>query len=301
MSNSHTRPRSRRRAALLIGGLSRLPLALLYAISDLLFLVLYRVLRFQRRLVIDNIGRAFPTASRQEIERLSAHTYRHALDLLFETIKAWRLNQRDFRQRVQIENADMLSDLLAANKIVLALTSHCGNWEWLQLACAVQLDQRIAAVYSPLNHTGVDALLLDMRARFGSTLIDTGRALPELIRFARDGGIIALNADQGPRPEDDKYWTDFLGIETAFFTGPEKLARLFRAPVVFVAMRRLRRGRFSVRFELLATPPYAAGDAVMPAYVSALEAQIRAAPQDWFWLYKRWKYRKPLYADQPSM
>jgi KDO2-lipid IV(A) lauroyltransferase len=285
----------------LIGGLSRLPLALLYAISDLLFPLLYRVFRFQRQLLVDNISRAFPLASRQEIETLSASSYRRALDFLFETIKAWRLDRRDFGQRVQIENADLLSDLLAANRVVLALTSHCGNWEWLQLACAAQLDQRIAAVYNPLNHSGVDALLLGMRARFGSTLIDAGNALPELIRFARDGGIIALNADQGPRPEDDKYWTDFLGIETAFFTGPEKLARLFRAPVVFVAMRRLRRGRFSVRFELLATPPYAADDAVMSAYVRALEAQIRGAPQDWFWLYKRWKYRKPLYGDQPSM
>jgi KDO2-lipid IV(A) lauroyltransferase len=301
MPYSPSRPRSRRRAALLIGGLSRLPPGFLYTISDLLFAILYRLLRFQRGLVVDNVTRAYPLSSRREIERMSAAAYRRALDFLFETIKAWRFDAQDLAQRVRLENPGLLSELLAANKVVLALTSHCGNWEWLQLACAAQLDRRSAAVYNPLNHAGVDALLLEMRARFGSTLIEADDALPELIRFARDGGIIALNADQGPRPEDDKYWTDFLGIETAFFTGPEKLARLFRAPVVFVGMRRLRRGRYSVRFELLAEPPYSADDAVMRPYVRALEAQIRDAPQDWFWLYKRWKHRKPLYGDQPSM
>jgi KDO2-lipid IV(A) lauroyltransferase len=137
-----------------------------------------------------------------------------------------------------------------------------------------------------------------MRMRFGSTLIDAGNALPALIAFSRQGGVIALNADQGPRPEDDKFWTGFLGIETAFFTGPEKLARLFRAPVVFVAMQRLRRGRFHIRFQPLTQPPYGEtpGEILQP-YVAAVEQQIRAAPQDWFWLYKRWKYKKPLYTD----
>ena len=161
MSNSPSRLRSRRRASLLIGGLSRLPPAFLYAISDLLFVILYRVFRFQRRLVVDNISRACPLASRRETEQLAARAYRRALDFLFETIKAWRFDAQDLKARVQIENPDLLSELLASNKVVLALTSHCGNWEWLQLACAAQLDRRIAAVYNPLNHAGVDALLVD--------------------------------------------------------------------------------------------------------------------------------------------
>ena len=180
----------------------------------------------------------------------------------------------------------------------MALTSHCGNWEWLQLACAAQLDARLAAVYNPLNHPGVDTLLLELRERFGSTLVDAGNALPALIGFARGGGVIALNADQGPRREDDKYWSDFLGIETAFFTGPEKLARLFKAPVVFVAVQRLRRGCFRVCFQHLTHPPYSqATGEIMQPYVEAVQRQIRHAPEDWFWRYKRWKYKKPLYAD----
>jgi KDO2-lipid IV(A) lauroyltransferase len=296
MSSPPSDVQARRRATLLIGTLSRLPLPVLYGISDLLFLLLFHLFRFQRQLLIGNLARVFPDKKPAEIRRLAAASYRNALDFLFETIKAWRFDKRDFQQRLEIENPQLLTGLLRQHKVVVALTSHCGNWEWLQLACSAQLDSPIAAVYKPLNHRGIDALLLDLRTRFGSTLIDSSNTLPELVKFARQGGIIALNADQGPRPEDEKQWVNFLGIETAFFTGPEKLARLFKAPVVYVHMQRLRRGRFRIRFETLAQPPYQLVEGeVMRPYVRAVEAQIRSAPQDWFWLYKRWKYTKPLY------
>jgi Kdo2-lipid IVA lauroyltransferase/acyltransferase len=298
MPQPHSDAQAKRRAALLIGMLSRLPLPLLYGLSDVLFLLLFHMARFQRRLLLDNLRRAFPDKTPAETNRLAVRSYRNALDLLVETIKGWRIDTGDLRQRVEIENPDALTGLLRQHKVVLALTSHSGNWEWLQLACSAQLDAPVAAVYNPLNHCGLDALLLEMRTRFGSTLINAGSPLAGLIDFSRQGGVIALNADQGPGPEDNKFWTSFLGVETAFFTGPEKLARLFQAPVVFVAMQRLRRGRFRIRFQPLTEPPYgpAAGEIIQP-YVAAVERQIRSAPQDWFWLYKRWKYRKPAYAD----
>jgi KDO2-lipid IV(A) lauroyltransferase len=88
-----------------------------------------------------------------------------------------------------------------------------------------------------------------------------------------------------------------LGRDTAFFTGPEKLARLLKAPLVFAHMQRVRRGYYRVRFEVLAIPPYPQPDGeLMERYIRALETQIRAAPQDWVWVYKRWKYRKSVYA-----
>lgn len=287
----------KRRAALLIGLLGRAPLPLLYGLAGLLFVVLFYLFRFQRSLLFENLRRAFPEKSSADIGQLAAASYRNALDLLVETIKAWRMDAGELQRRVTIENPELLETLLREHRTVLALTAHSGNWEWLQLACAAQLDAPIAAVYNPLNHRGVDTLLLELRSRFGSRLIDNSDALAQLIDFSRKGGIIALNADQLPRPEDDRFWSTFLGIDTAFFTGPEKLARLFQAPVVFVGMQRVKRGYYRVRIERLGAPPYPGSEgAVMQPYVRALERQILAAPQDWFWLYKRWKYVRPMYA-----
>jgi KDO2-lipid IV(A) lauroyltransferase len=282
----------------LIGALSRIPLPALYVLSDLLFLLLYRLVKFQRRLLSDNLKRAFPAQSQAERDTLAIACYRNALDFLVETLKSWRLDKTEIEQRVTLKNPELIAGLAARHRTLLALTSHSGNWEWLQLACAAQLETPVAALYSSLNLSDIDALLTTMRSRFGSTLIEAKTALPSLVEFSRHGGIIAVNADQGPRPEDDKYWSQFLGIETAFFTGPDKLARLFKAPVIFVRMQRLRRGYYEVEFELLCEPPYPKDqDSIMPAYIKAAEQQILSTPQDWFWLYKRWKYPRPLYVD----
>jgi KDO2-lipid IV(A) lauroyltransferase len=282
----------------LISALSRVPLPALYALSDLLFLILYRIMKFQRRLLDDNLKQAFPAWSNAERDNLAATSYRNAVDFLVETIKCWRLDKAGVERRVTLKNPELIAELAAQHKTLVALTSHSGNWEWLQLACAAQLETPVAALYSSLNLPDIDALLTTMRSRFGSTLIEAKTALPSLVEFSRQGGIIAINADQGPRPEDDKYWGPFLGIDTAFFTGPDKLARLFRAPVVFVRMQRLRRGYYEVEFELLCEPPYPKDqNSIMPAYIKAAERQILSAPQDWFWLYKRWKYPRPLYTD----
>ena len=273
----------------LVNVLSRLPLPILYLFSDLLFLVLYRIMKFQRRLLHDNLKLTFPALSQAERKRLAAACYRNALDFLFETLKSWRFDEAELRRRVTLKNPELVRELGEQHKTLLALTSHYGNWEWLQLACAAQLALPVAALYSSLNRPDIDALLKTMRSRFGSTLIEAKTALPALLDFSRQGGIIAVNADQGPRPEDDKYWARFLGIDTAFYTGPDKLARLFKTPVIFVHMQRLRRGYYEVEFELLCEPPYVQDqDSIMPAYIKAAERQILSAPQDWFWLYKRW-------------
>ena len=284
--------------AFLIGALGRLPLSVLYKLSDLLFLIFYHLFKFQRRILAENLDRAFPDKSPAERKKLAVACYRNALDFLVESLKCWRLDKTEIERRVTLKNPELITKLSEQHKTLLALTSHSGNWEWLQLACATQLQTPLAALYSPLNMPDIDALLKTMRSRFGSTLIEAKTALPSLVEFSRQKGIIAVNADQGPRPEDDKYWGRFLGIETAFFTGPDKLARLFKAPVVFVRMQRVRRGYYEVDFELLCEPPYQkSGDSIMPAYIKAAEQQILAAPQDWFWLYKRWKYTRPLYTD----
>ncbi len=282
--------------ATLIRRTARLPMPLLYLIADTLYALSFHLLRFQRKLVEDNLRGAFPDRSRAAIRRLAAHSYRNTVHMLFESIKGATLPAGELARRVQIDNPELIDELLERYPTVITVAAHHGNWEWLQLACSHHFQVPLAALYKSLNHPGIDIPLQAARSRFGSHLIEARNALPELIRFSRQAGIIALVADQGPRPDEEKYWACFLGRDTAFYPGPEKLARLLKAPTVFVHMQRLRRGYYRIHFELLTTPPYAQeAGAVMEAYVRAVEQQVLAAPGDWVWMYKRWKYRKPLY------
>lgn len=280
----------------LLRALSYPPLALLYWIADGLFVVLFYLLRFERNLVIENLRRAFPERQPADIDHLAATSYRHAVQVLFETIKAQRLSRRELLQHVHIVNPQQVDDLLRRHKSVICVAAHQGNWEWLQLACSAQLKAPLAALYKPVRYPVVDSLLIKMRSRFGTQLIAAQSSLPELLNFSRQPGVIALVADQGPRPEEDKYWSRFLGQDTAFFPGLEKLARLLRAPVVFVHMQRIRRSRYRIRFEILTEPPYEKKEgSIMEAYIQAVEKQVREAPQDWLWFYKRWKYKRSVY------
>ena len=275
---------------------ARLPLRLLYMLADILFILFFHLIRFQRGLVVENLSRAFPQQSQRATRRLAAQSYRHAIHILFETFKCLSFDDHELAQRVEIENVELIDSLLGRHKTILAAASHHCNWEWLLLACSARLEVPLAALYKSLNHGPIDTLLLQMRRRYGSKMIEAKNSLPDLVTFTRHPGVIAMVADQGPRPDEEKYWSRFLGRDTAFFPGLEKLALLLKAPVVFVRMERVRRGHYRVRFELLTEPPYRQQSGViMEPYIRAVENQIFEAPQDWFWAYKRWKYKKPVY------
>ena len=112
----------------------------------------------------------------------------------------------------------------------------------------------------------------------------------------------ALVADQTPQKREEKHWSHFLNQDTAFFVGADKIARILKAPVLFVSMRRERKGFYSARLSLLATPPYErgldgdSGAEIIERYARMLEDEIRVSPADWLWIHRKWKYAKPLYA-----
>ena len=78
------------------------------------------------------------------------------------------------------------------------------------LQCPADINQT-AALYKPLGRAGLDAFVQQLRGRFGSRLIVARTALPQLLQFARTPGVIALVADQVPRPDDEQYWGVLLG------------------------------------------------------------------------------------------
>jgi len=287
---------SERWLAVLIRTLARLPFPVLYFIADTLFVLAFYLLRIQRKLVENNLQSIFPGYSSGAIRRLAASSHRHTAHMLLESIKSGALTAEQLARRVEMENPELIDNLMKRYSTVITVAAHHCNWEWMQLACSSRFSVPLAALYKPLNRPGIDIPLQESRSRFGSHLIEAKNALPELLEFARQPGIIALVADQGPRPDEEKHWASFLGRDTAFYPGAEKLARLFKAPLVFIHMKRLRRGYYRIKFEVLTEPPYRQQTgAIMDSYVKAVERQVLQAPQDWVWMYKRWKYQRSMY------
>lgn len=279
--------------------LTRVPLPLLYTWSAVVYFVAFRLLHWRRDRAETDLRNAFPERGADERAAILRQSYRNLADTLFEAFWGYGASADALKRRVTIENPELVTECVDARQSVILLAAHYGNWEWLSLATGAHFGIAIDVVYQPQRVEAVDSFLREARARFGSRFIARKDFIFDLMSRAGQPRVYALIADQTPKGDDPRQWTRFLGQDTAFFVGAGKIARFLDAKVLYVTMRRLRRGYYSVRLSLLAEPPYDEGadQLVVEQYARSLETDIRASPADWLWLQKKWKYAKPASTD----
>lgn len=274
--------------------LTRVPLSLLYAYGALVYFVAFHLMHWRRDRAEHDIANAFPEKGPDERAAILRRSYRNLTDTLMESFWGFGASADAIKQRVTIENPELVTECVSARRSVILLTAHYGNWEWLSLAAGAHFGITIDVVYQPQRVEAFDAFLRQARARFGSRFIPRSEFIFDLMSRADQARTYALIADQTPKGADPKQWIRFLNQDTAFFTGAGKIAQFLDATVLYVSMRRLRRGHYSVRLSEIGAPPYADGadTLVVERYARCLEQDIRASPADWLWLQKKWKYAK---------
>jgi len=285
----------------ILRSLGRLPLTSLYGVARFIYFVTFHVLRWRRDLAASNIARSFPEKSETERAAILEQSYRSMSEVFVELLWGWRASADQLKDRMAIDNPELVARFVAEKRSVILLTAHVCNWEWLLPGGGAHFGIPIDAVYKPIRVASLDTYMRDARSRFGGQPIPIKSFALELLRRAGQPRAYGLVADQTPLKSMDKHWTRFLNQDTAFFVGAEKIARFLEAPVVYVAMRRVSRGRYAVHLHVLAEPPYDdgqhdSGDAdtwITEAYARKLEAEIRASPADWLWVHNKWKYPKP--------
>ncbi|GAB4429933.1 MAG: lysophospholipid acyltransferase family protein [Bacteroidia bacterium] len=282
----------------LIYSLSLLPLWVLYRVSDLLFVVLYYLWGYRRRVVSDNLARAFPQMPAAEQRSTARAYYRHFCDLIVETLKAVSLSDAQLARRVQVVHPEVFDELVAVGKGGLVLATHYGNFEWLSSRLDLLGQGRIPSygIYTPLKSRVMDRLMHAMRKRRGMTMIPMRGAVQQTLALIERFCMVGFMADQSPSRRERLYFTRFLGLPTAVHTSVARIALHADAPVVFAAMRKLGRGRYSVTLTLLDNQPFLPET---PEHIFAytdfqcdlLEALIREAPAYWLWSHRRWKHQ----------
>jgi KDO2-lipid IV(A) lauroyltransferase len=285
----------------LLRALGRLPLTSLYGFAWIVYFVTFRLLRWRRDLAARNIARSFPEKTPAERAAILEQSYRNMSEVFVELLWGWRASAEDLKARMVIDNPELVARFVAEKRSVILLTAHVCNWEWLLPGGGAHFGIPIDAVYKPIRVASLDAYMREARSRFGGQPIPIKSFAFELLRRAGQPRAYGLVADQTPLKSMDKHWTRFLNQDTAFFVGAEKIARFLEAPAVYVAMRRLSRGRYAVHLHVLAEPPYdvpeTSGDQgdtwITEAYARKLEQEIRASPADWLWVHNKWKYPKP--------
>jgi Kdo2-lipid IVA lauroyltransferase/acyltransferase len=284
----------------LLRSLTRIPLPLMYALAWIVYVVAFRVMHWRRERAEFDLSIAFPEKTDAERARILRNIYRNLADTMVEAAWGFGASADALRRRVKFENPELVDQCVAANQSVVLLTAHYGNWEWLSLAAGVRFGITIDVVYQRQRVEAIDEFLRQARARFGSRFIPREEFVYDLMSHAGQPRAYALIADQTPKHKNDpKHWTRFLGRDTAFFKGAGKIAQFLDARVLYVTMRRVRRGYYSVRLTTLAEPPYEldANETIVERYARSLEHDIRDAPADWLWMQNKWKLKKPVEQD----
>jgi KDO2-lipid IV(A) lauroyltransferase len=275
---------------------SRLPLRALYAFASFLYLLAFYVVRHRHQVIREQIEKVFPNSSPAERQLIHRLYLKNFCDVMMEVLKSMSIRADDLCARVRIANLEVPRGYLDAGQSVIFVTSHLCNWEWLLHGVALQLGYPVDAAYKPLHDQWAERLMLEVRSRFGARLVPAKDLLTDFMKRRGIVRAVGMNADQAPVSTDKRYWTQFLGQDTAFYIGAEQIARAMRLPIVYASMRRVRRGYYEVEFKPLwdgreATPP----NTVTERYARACEIDVLKSPADWLWSYRRWRLKKPLY------
>jgi len=272
------------------------PLWVLYAFSDLLAFIGYHIIKYRREVIFDNLSRSFPEKNQKEIRIIAKGFYHNLSDIVVEAIKGTKISKQKLLKRVEFIKGEIIEDYVSAGKSVLLITIHQCNWEWMLLAGCAKFNFPIDAVYQTLSNKKHDQFMLKARSRFGGNPIPFETTVVEIIKRKNTPGAFAMVADQVPAKDAEKYWINFLNQETPFLMGPQHLPKLIKSPVVFMGMKRVKRGYYQVTLEKVAEPPYEKESyEIMEKFVEKAEKLIHDAPSDWLWSHRRWKYKKPLY------
>lgn len=280
--------------------ISLVPLWLQYAINDILIApLLHYVVRYRLKLVRKNLSLSFPDKSKKELRRIEHQFYRHFTDVFLEMMHIPSMSDSEIRRRVVFKNPEIAMDLVEGHKGLIAMLTHCANWEWSAFAQRyyewMGFDVQVIAAYRAPKNESVMKPMLRMRERTHCKYVTKQRLIRAMVERHRgeQKTFWGLNADQKPNPQGQHFWTTFLNQETAILTGSEELAKKFDYPVVYYRMTKVKRGYYELEvIPISANPKQEEQYAITGRYAQLMEEDINAHPEQWLWTHNRWKHKR---------
>lgn len=276
----------------------RMPFWLLYALSAVLYVLIYRVVRYRRRIVRRNLTECFPEKTPADIRRIERRFYRNFADQLVETCKMGGMSPVEMSRRMRFVNIGDVNASLRAGRSVALFIGHYGNWEWVSsMPIGLEKSALAAQIYHHLHDKSFNRIICENRTAFGAVNVDMYQTARFIRHLADEGtcSIIGFIADQSPKRRDAHYFVPFLHHDTPVLTGTEKIVRHFGFEPWFLDVRKLSRGHYEARFvPMQPDPGSTSGFGLTDTYFKMLENMIRRNPELYLWTHNRFKYACPL-------
>lgn len=274
--------------------LTLLPLRALYVVSDVLFPVVYHVVRYRRKVVHKNLTNSFPEKSKREILKIERKFYHYFCDVFIEAMYRINMSPAEVGRRITFENLDIIDKIYAENKSAMLMMAHYGNWEWVSaMSLHLPKESPLYGVYKQLSNAEFDAMTYRLRLKYNMGNIEMRDLFKTMLRMGKAGekGVFAMVSDQCPPKDSMRFKMMFLNQPTAVIVGTEVLARKFDYPVLILSITRPKRGYYHCKVELLSENPQAEPEfSISEKYMRRLETDIMQHPELWLWTHKRWKH-----------
>ena len=261
--------------------------ALARAYARLLDLAIPRL----RRVARQNLAMALPEFTPRRHAEIVEGVFRSIARILVSFAKFPAIRRQPLDRWIRLEGGEYFDEALRCGRGVLFATAHLGNWELSAFAHAL-LTGPMNVVVRPLDNSLIDGIVERRRALTGNRPIgkrDFARAILKALAANEAVGILV---DQNASL-DSGVFVDFFGVPACAGTGFAKFAAHSGAAVIpGFALWSEQERRYVLRFY---PPLEITGDPVRDtqALHSKLEDVIRAYPDQWLWIHRRWKTRPP--------
>jgi len=271
-----------------------LPFPILYGISSIIAIMLFDVFRYRRAVIDENLETAFPELDKDEKRKIRRKFYFHFTDLFIESLKNGLMSNSTFKKRFQVKNVELVEQFARENRSIVILAAHQGNWEWTG-AIALYTKVPVYGIYQKINNPYFDRFIHKTRGKSGMHLVPTFKLRDVLEENQKNQhiGMYGLVSDQSPMIKKTKHWHTFFGREVPIHTGAEELARTYGMGIIYLSIRKIRRGYYAASFETF--QPQVEGSSnysIMEAYMQKVELEIKEQPHTYLWTHRRFKHAK---------
>ncbi len=276
----------------LVAIIGRLPLEFVFRLGSACGLVAWCILPRYRRLALRNVRIALGgTLDSAGIRRVARGGFQRLGGNLLSAMRLARMTQAEIETRVELLGWDHLRACLEGRKGAVMAINHMGNWELYAELVNYTPGHPVGTIYQSLRNPHINAMIDRDRRRMGLETFDRKKGFTGALDLLGRGGTLAVLTDQ--HAGDSGVWMPFFGRLASTSPLAATLAQRVGCRVQCVAIHTVGVARWKVRIR----PPIEAVEMSVEelthAINRALEAEIQASPEDWFWVHNRWKTPSP--------
>ena len=272
---------------------SLLPMWVHYVIADGIYLIVYRLVGYRKKLVRKNLTDSFPEKTAEELQTIEKGFYHWFCDYLVETIKMMTISEKNLKRRMAFKGTKEADEILESGQSIALYLGHYCNWEWVtSMPLWITPKAHCGQIYHVLENAAFDKLFLKLRERWGAESIPMAETLRRVATYRKQGQPIMIGyiSDQVPFWNNIHHWLNFLNHDPPVLTGTERLARGAGHAIFYLDMHRVRRGYYEATLKLITRDPKQTKDyELTDAYFRMLEESIRRDPVCYLWTHNRWK------------